>query len=69
LNINEFFRLPKNEAEKQKWFLTIGKEVTYKGAVVCSDHFLLEDFTRNLPSKHTSRKRLIKGSIPSVFKV
>jgi len=67
LNINEFFRLPKNEAEKQKWFLAIKKEVTYKGAVVCSDHFLLEDFS--LSSKHTSRKRLIKGSIPSVFKV
>lgn len=64
-----FHTFPKNEAEKQKWFLAIGKKVAYKGAVVCSDYFLLEDYTRSLPSKHTSRKRLIKDSVPLVFEV
>lgn len=60
------FSFPANAERRQKWFNSIGRNITaYKNATICSDHFTEEDYYYCGTSAHG--RRLQKTAIPSVL--
>ncbi|KAJ8679567.1 hypothetical protein QAD02_015354 [Eretmocerus hayati] len=58
-----FHKFPKSVDLREKWFEAIGRRISYKTAVVCSDHFTREDFR-----PHSESRPLLKtDAIPSII--
>lgn len=69
-----FHHFPKDKDTRLRWVTAISRENLpdryAETAYVCSDHFLPEDFERNLQAELTKkahRPRLKAGAVPSVF--
>ncbi|XP_011699805.1 PREDICTED: uncharacterized protein LOC105457067 isoform X1 [Wasmannia auropunctata] len=60
-----FHRIPANEEMRNKWFEKIGRIVSYKGARVCSDHFIENDYHDINP--YSRIKRLKNTAVPSMI--
>ncbi|XP_011065371.1 PREDICTED: uncharacterized protein LOC105152656 [Acromyrmex echinatior] len=60
-----FHRIPANEEMRNKWLQIIGRNLSYKGARVCSDHFTENDYHDINP--YTKVKRLKNTAVPSVI--
>ncbi|KYN35649.1 hypothetical protein ALC56_10209 [Trachymyrmex septentrionalis] len=60
-----FHRIPANEEMRNKWLQIIGRNLSYKGARVCSDHFTENDYHDINP--YTKIKRLKNTAVPSVI--
>ncbi|XP_012058589.1 PREDICTED: uncharacterized protein LOC105621740 [Atta cephalotes] len=59
-----FHRIPANEEMRNKWLQIIGRNLSYKGARVCSDHFTENDYHDINP--YTKIKRLKNTAVPSM---
>ncbi|XP_018371755.1 PREDICTED: uncharacterized protein LOC108769249 [Trachymyrmex cornetzi] len=59
-----FHRIPANEEMRNKWLQIIGRNLSYKGARVCSDHFTENDYHDINPCAKI--KRLKNTAVPSV---
>ncbi|KYM94832.1 hypothetical protein ALC62_14427 [Cyphomyrmex costatus] len=59
-----FHRIPANEEMRNKWLRIIGRNLSYKGARVCSDHFTENDYHDINP--YTKIKRLKNTAVPSL---
>lgn len=49
---------------RQKWFQIIGRNVSYKGAKVCSDHFRVNDYHEM--NEYKIKRILKKNAVPFI---
>lgn len=56
--------IPVKEEMRKKWLEVIGRPVNYKGARVCSDHFMQTDYHEM--DQYRKKKRLLSTAVPHV---